>query len=228
MAESRIRILLADDHPLMRAGIGATLSREQDMEVIGEADDGQEARRLSRDLRPDVLLLDVSMPGPRAAETVLYLKEHSPETAVVALTAYDDDLYVEALLAAGVRGYVLKDEPPGAVLRAVRAVAEGGTWFSSAIGERLNRRRATAAEGLPVLSPREMEVLRMVKEGRTDREMGDALGVSERTVRYHLTGVFNKLGVGSRPEAVARGMELGLIGSGQGRAGARETPAHAS
>ncbi len=212
-----MRVLVADDHPLMRAGIAQTLSRESDIEVVGQAEDGHEARRMAVALRPDVLLLDVSMPGPRAAETVAYLKAQCADTRVVALTAYDDDVYVGALVEAGVCGYVLKDEPPGAVLRAVRAVAEGGTWFSSSISERLNRRRTAAAQQQVELTPREVEVIRMVTEGRTDREMGDALGVSERTIRYHLTGVFNKLGVSSRPEAVARAMEHGLLRPSKGR-----------
>ena len=215
-----IRVLLADDHPLMRAGIAQTLSREKDIVLVGEAEDGHEARRKAVALRPDVLLLDVSMPGPRAAETVTYLREHCPDTRVVALTAYDDDIYVKALLDAGVCGYVLKDEPPEVVLRAVRTVAEGESWFSSSIMERLNRRRTATTQQTASLTPRELQVIRMVMEGRTDREMGEILGLSERTVRYHLTGVFNKLGVGSRPEAVARGIEQGLIDPKSERPGA--------
>jgi DNA-binding NarL/FixJ family response regulator len=211
LPKARVRVLLADDHPLMRAGIAQTLSKEKDIDLVGEAADAQDARRQALALRPDVLLLDVSMPGPRAAETVVYLKKHCPETRVVALTAYDDDVYVTALVDAGVYGYVLKDEPPEAVLRAVRTVAEGESWFSSSIMERLNRRKTSAARLSATLTPRETEVLRMVMEGHTDREMGDALGLAERTVRYHLTSIFNKLGVNSRPEAVAHAIERGLI-----------------
>jgi two-component system NarL family response regulator len=200
-----IRVLLADDHPLMRAGIALTLSREPDIELVGQAEDGLEARRLAASLRPDVLLLDVSMPGPRAADTVVHLASTCPDTRVLALTAYDDDVYVTA------RGYVLKDEAPTAMLRAVRAVAEGERWFSSSIAERLNRRRLRA-DGYEVnLTKRESEALRLVMEGLTDREVGLALGLSERTVRYHLGNVYSKLGVSARAEAVAKALELGLV-----------------
>jgi DNA-binding NarL/FixJ family response regulator len=206
-----IRVLLADDHPLMRAGIALTLSREPDIELVGQAEDGLEARRLAASLRPDVLLLDVSMPGPRAADTVVHLASTCPDTRVLALTAYDDDVYVTALVEAGVCGYVLKDEAPTAMLRAVRAVAEGERWFSSSIAERLNRRRLRA-DGYEVnLTKRESEALRLVMEGLTDREVGLALGLSERTVRYHLGNVYSKLGVSARAEAVAKALELGLV-----------------
>ncbi len=206
-----MRVLLADDHPLMREGIALTLTKEPDILLVGQAEDGMEARRLAVRLQPNVLLLDVSMPGPRAADTVAYLGDKCPDTRVLALTAYDDDVYVTALVEAGVWGYVLKDEPPAAMLRAVRSVAEGQRWFSSAIAERLNRRRMRADHREVRLTKRETEALRLVMEGLTDREVGSALGLSERTVRYHLGNVYNKLGVSARAEAVAKAMELGLV-----------------
>jgi DNA-binding NarL/FixJ family response regulator len=140
-----VRVLVADDHPLMRAGICATLTAEPDMMLVGKAADGDEAQRLCQECNPDVLLLDLSMPGPSAFETVAFLREHCPQVKVVMLTAYDDDVYVRGLVAAGVAGYVLKDEIEEAVVRAIRAVMQGDTWFSRTVVERLARPATTEA-----------------------------------------------------------------------------------
>jgi len=208
-----IRVVLADDHPLVRAGIRAILSAEQDLEVVGEAASGDEARRLTLDLKPDVLLLDLSMPGPPPRETVLYLRDRCPEAKVLMLTAYDDDAYVRGAIAAGVAGYILKDEMPEAVVRAIRTVVRGDTWLS----ESLLRTLAQASDGRPRdgggphLSKRELQVMRLVVAGRTDREIGRELGMAERTVRYALRSVYDKLGVDGRVEAAVRLSNLGLV-----------------
>ena len=144
MDRSPIKVLLADDHPLVRAGIRATLCGEPDLVLVGEADNGRDARRFAEDVRPDVLLLDLSMPGgPAAVETVAYLRENCPEVRVVILTAYYDDAYIRGLIQAGVAGYILKDEVPEAVVRALHAVAQGGTWFSRSMVAKLALRPLT-------------------------------------------------------------------------------------
>ena len=207
------RVVIADDHPLVRAGIRTALSSEGTLTIVGEATDAQEARALCLELKPDVLLLDLSMPGPSAKETVLYLREHCPETKVVMLTAYDDDAYVRGLVAAGVAGYVLKDEVPETVTRALHTVMGGDTWFSSSVAERLIREKVSGPylAGSRELTPREVQILRLLVRGKTDREIGEELALSERTVRHHLRRVYDKLGVNTRVEATARAVKLDAL-----------------
>ena len=195
-----IRVVLADDHPLMRSGIRATLTAEPDITLLGEAADGQAAQTLCRDLQPDILLLDLSMPGPSAAETVAFLRDHAPNVKVVVLTAYDDTVYVRGMLAMGVLGYVLKDEAPETVVTAVRAVADGQTWLSPAIQARVAARRVTRGKA-DVLTERELEVVRLLADGRTNKEIARRLDVTEKTVEFHVSKVLKKLGATSRLEA---------------------------
>lgn len=215
MDNSPIRVLLADDHPLVRAGIRATLCGEPDLIFVGEAANGIEARSLSEELEPDVLLLDLSMPGPPAVETVTYLRERCPNTKVLILTAYDDDAYVRGLIKAGVAGYILKDEVPEAVVRALHSVRDGGTWFSRPLMQRLAKTPSFASDTTeegdePQLTGREVQILLLLVEGQTDREIGQALNVAERTVRYCLRNIYDKLGVSNRTEAAFRASQLGL------------------
>jgi DNA-binding NarL/FixJ family response regulator len=213
MMSETIRVVLADDHPLMRAGIRATLAAEPDLMLVGEAADGHEAQRLSRELEPDVLLLDLNMPGPSAFETVAYLREHCPQVKVVMLTAYDDDTYVHGLVAAGVEGYVLKDEIEGAMVRAIRTVMQGDTWFSRKVVDKLAHPTAKKAplDEQPALTKRELEVLRLVVAGKTDREIGQELSIAERTVRNCLQSIYDTLSVNTRVEAAVQAVRLGLV-----------------
>ncbi len=208
-----IRVVLADDHPLVRAGIRAILSAEEDLEVVGEAANAEDARLLTVERNPDVLLLDLSMPGPPPTDTVVYLRKRAPQTRVLILTAYDDDTYVRELISAGVAGYVLKDEMPEAMVRAIRTVIRGDTWLSGSLVRALAQgmQESVQDESGPRLSKREREVMRLVVSGKTDREIGRELGLAERTVRYALRSVYDKLGVDSRVEAAVRLSGLGLL-----------------
>ena len=215
MDNTPIRVLLADDHPLVRAGIRATLCNESDIVFVGEAADGVEARRLTEEREPDVLLLDLSMPGPSAIETVTYLRERCPGVKVLILTAFDDDAYVRGLVNAGVAGYILKDEVPEAVVHALHTVVEGGTWFSRHLMKKLTQPPSGNAEAAddeeePQLTGREVQILQLLVEGLTDREIGQVLGISERTVRYCLRNVYDKLRVSNRVEAAYRASTLEL------------------
>lgn len=208
-----IRVVLADDHPLVRAGIRTTLLAEEDLALVGEASDSAEAGRLCEELLPDVLVLDLNMPGPPVIEVVTAARKRGPDLKILALTAYDDDAYVYAMLAAGATGYVLKDEAPEAIVRAIRAVVQGGVWFSSAISGKLLDGKVGPAPppSLPALTDRELAVLRLVVEGRTNQEIGNALGISEKTVEKHLREVFTKLGVASRVEAAVLAVRQRLV-----------------
>lgn len=208
-----IRVMLADDHPLVRAGLRAALASEDDISLVGEAADGHETERLARELQPDVLLLDVSMPGPPAVETVAFLQAQCPGTKVLVVTAYQNPALVRGLLAAGVAGYVLKDEPNAAVVNAIRVVAEGGSWVSRPVMETLVQPSSSGGTQppSPALTGQEAAVLRLMVAGKADVEIGHALHISERTVRRHLRGVYDKLHVDTRVEAAVRAVQLGLV-----------------
>lgn len=199
-----IRLLLADDHPTVRIGIRAIVAGARDLHIVGEAANGQETQRLSQELCPDVLLLDLSMPGPPAIETIAYLKAHCPQVRALILTAYDNEVYVRGALAAGAAGYVLKDEAPEALIRAIRSVAGGDGWFSRRIvdtvvrGNAANRPPATEGD----LTERECEVLRLVASGCDNAHIASQLALRQQTVRNYLRRIYGKLGVHSRAEAV--------------------------
>lgn len=199
-----IRVLVADDHPLFRAGLRAILAGEPDMSLMGEAACGEEAQRLAESLTPDVLLLDLSMPGPPARETVRFIQTHVPSTSVVILTAYQDPAALQELIGLGARGYVLKDEPVEMVAEAVRAVALGGIWLSRQVMPELlqDRPDETGAGVEPWLTSREWQILSLLDQGWDNRHIGDELHLSEQTVRNYLRDIYAKLGVHSRTEAL--------------------------
>ncbi len=200
-----IRIVLADDHPVFRAGLRATLTDEPDMRIVGEATTGDEAVALCRDLSPDVLLLDLRMPGPPAEETVTTVRTNQTTTRIVAVTAFDDALRLRDLVRRGVVGYVLKDEPPTAVAGAVRAVMRGECWFSPAITSRL----ATGA--MELLTNRERELLRLLTLGLSTGQIAAQLYLSEQTTRNYLSQLYSKLDVHSRSAATAWARDHNLL-----------------
>ncbi len=216
MSLDRIRIIIADDHVVVREGTRELLRNEVDMDVVGEAGDGEDAVRLVKELKPDVVIMDVAMPRLNGIEATKQIKAILPSTAVLVLTAYEYDQYVFALLEAGAAGYLLKDVPAQTVIEAVRAVHAGESVLHPVVARKaLDRFVRVADKGVDhrvqLPTGRELEVLRLAATGRSNKEIGSGLGLSVRTVQSHLCNVFNKLNVGSRTEAVIAGLKNGLL-----------------
>jgi DNA-binding NarL/FixJ family response regulator len=206
-----IRVILADDHPITRDGIRNLLERAPGIEVVGEADNGAEALRLIEELTPDVLLLDMEMPGLKGIDVARQLQAGSSPVRILALSAYDDKQYILELLASGAAGYLVKEEAPEAIIEAVRGVAQGQQgWVSRRIAAQM---MAWTREEPPKtnLTDREMGVLRLVAAGKTNQEIGLALGISDKTVEKHLEAIFAKLGVASRVEAAVWAVRAGWV-----------------
>ena len=211
-----IRVLIADDHPLVLHGIREILRVEDDIALVGEASRGDEAQRLCRELQPDVLLLDLQMPGATAVETVAHVHTESPTTRVIILTAYDDAVYVRRIIAEGAVGYVLKDEVMEAVITAIRSVIQGGTWLSHRVLDTLiaqslpleDAENLCASSNEPLggistaaanpLTRRHRDVLGLVQQGLTNEEIAAQLCVSPGTVKKHLDDIYARLGVHNR------------------------------
>lgn len=208
-----IRVLLADDHPIVRGGIRSMLAGEEGIEVVGEASDGGEALEMVGSLRPDVLLLDMEMPVKTGIEVATELATRHPEVRVLALSAYDDDAYIFGVLDAGAAGYMTKDEAPDMIVHAVRGVAAGGDqWISSRVAEKMVRRRRSFLERQSAdLSPREKEVVVLVGKGMTNPQISEMLFISEGTVKNHVSHIYDKLDIRTRAEVVAWAWEHGLV-----------------
>ncbi len=213
---AKIRVLLADDHVLVRQGIRQFLEDEDDIEVIAEADNGVEAVRLSQEQQPDIAILDIRMPEMTGVEATRRIRSQAPGVRVLILTAYDDEPYVFALLQAGADGYVLKTAPAEELLRAVRTIHGGSPALSPEIAGKViqqltGAKPAGTADRIESLTERELDVLRLAARGMTNREIGHDLGISHRTVQGHLASVYEKLGVSSRTEAVTEALKRGWI-----------------
>jgi DNA-binding NarL/FixJ family response regulator len=208
-----IRLLIVDDHPVVRNGLSGMFAGEADFEDVGEAADGSEAVRRARALAPDVILMDLRMPGMDGVTAIAELARRGNPARVLVLTTYDTDSYVLPAIEAGATGYLLKDAPRDELLRAVRAAAAGQSVLAPSVAARLmNRVRAPEPE---LLSQRELEVLALVAAGTTNRESAARLFISEATVKTHLLHIYAKLGVADRAAAVAEAFNRGLLTPGK-------------
>jgi len=212
-----IRILLAEDHAVVRQGTRELLDQQEDLEVVAEACDGQEAVQMALKERPDVVIMDFAMPKLNGIEATRHIKAVAPDIAVLVLTAHDSEQYVFAFLEAGAAGYLLKDVSVDKLVDAIRAVYAGESVLHPAITRKVINRFAardagtSAKDGLEHITERELEVLGLAARGMSNRVIARELCISVRTVQTHLSNVFNKLGVGSRTEAVMVGLRKGLI-----------------
>lgn len=211
-----IRVLLAEDHKIVREGTRQLLQQSPDLQIIAETADGAEAARLAQALAPDVIVMDVRMPGMSGLDATRAIRASAPRVRVLILSAYDDDRYLFPLLEAGASGYLLKTASGAELIDAIHVVHAGGTVFSPQVTGKVLQRvngRAPNPASAPIesLTEREMEVLRQAAHGRSNKAIATALTISPQTVQVHLRNIFSKLGVGSRSEATALALSRGWI-----------------
>jgi two-component system, NarL family, response regulator NreC len=213
----KIRVLLADDHQLMRSGIRLMLEREADMSVVGEAGDGREAVALAKSLRPDVVVMDIGMANLNGIEAAQQVTGDRPETAVVMLSMHSDESYILRALKAGARGYLLKDSAEADLIKAVHAVAGGKSFFSPAVSKVLlddyvrKLRRSGTEDAYDLLTPREREVLQLIAEGKSNKDIANLLNLSVYTVESHRANIMEKLNVRGLPELILYAVRKGII-----------------
>ncbi len=212
-----IRVLLADDHAVVREGTRQLLERETDITVVGQASDGAEAVRLVEQLQPDVVVMDVRMPVMGGIEATKAIKQRFPVVEVLVMTAFEDDEFVFTLLEAGASGYLLKTAPVKELVKAIHEVADGQSALDPVIARKVVRQisggaaRQKQQDAYEALTEREQEVLKLLAEGKTNKEIAEALIISDRTVQTHLSNIFSKMGVGSRTEAVLEAIRRGWL-----------------
>jgi two-component system, NarL family, response regulator LiaR len=207
-----IRILIADDHPVVRDGLAMILGTQADFEVVGAAGNGNDTVSMTRQLEPDVLLLDLEMPGLDGLETLHQLRAICPDIPVLVFTAYDTDERIVGAVQAGAKGYLLKGSPRAELFTAIRTIAAGGTLLQPIIATKLMRHLSEQRDNTTeALTEREMDVLRLLARGSTNREIAAELVITERTVKFHLTSIMGKLGATNRTEALAIAAQRGLV-----------------
>lgn len=213
----KTRILLADDHQLMRSGIRLMLERESDLSVVGEACDGREAVALAKSLRPDVVVMDIGMANLNGIEAAQQMTQNRPEVAIVMLSMHSDESYVLRALKAGARGYLLKDSAEADLIKAVHAVAGGKSFFSPSVSKVLlddyvrKLKRSGADDAYDLLTPREREVLQLVAEGKSNKDIANLLNLSVYTVESHRSNLMEKLNLRGLPELILYAVRRGII-----------------
>lgn len=211
---ARIKVLITDDHVVVREGLAAMLAREKDIEVVGEAVNGQQAIEKARELRPDIILMDLRMPEVDGIEAMRRIKPENPHIKFIILTTYDNDEYIFKGIESGARAYLLKDSPREDLFKAIRVVSQGGSLIEPAVAGRVLDRfvelshQGQASEGL---SDRELEVLNLIARGASNKLIASSLSISESTAKTHIQSIFNKLGVNDRTEAVTEAVKKGII-----------------
>jgi DNA-binding NarL/FixJ family response regulator len=207
----RIRILIADDHPIVREGLAAILGTQADFDVIGQASDGGELVQLAAAHQPDVVLTDLEMPGVNGVEAIRQLQQKSPVTRAIVLTVFDTDDRILGALQAGAQGYLLTGAPRDEIFRAVRIVYEGGSLLQPLVASKVLKHIGGNQVEHDSLTERETEVLRLMARGKMNREIAEQLFISERTVKFHVSSILSKLDAGNRTEAVSVATARGII-----------------
>jgi len=213
----KVRVLLADDHQLMRSGIRLMLEREPDMSVVGEASDGREAVALAKSLKPDVVVMDIGMPNLNGIEAAGQMTQESPEVAIMIVSMHPDETYVLRALKAGARGYLLKDSAEADLIKAVHVVAGGKSFFSPAVSKVLlddyvrKLKRSGTDDAYDLLTPREREVLQLIAEGKSNKEIANLLNLSVYTVESHRSNLMEKLNLRGLPELILYAVRKGII-----------------
>lgn len=217
-----IRLLIVDDHALFREGLRALFSAIEDIELVGEAATGKQAIEIDEELQPDVILMDIDMPGMGGVEATRGILRKTPSTGIVMVTMLEDDASVFSAMRAGARGYVLKGAQPSELLQTIRSVAMGQALFGPAIAARMLRffneqeprfKASLPEEAFPELTPRELEVLELIAQGDKNSEIAEKLVISEKTVRNHITNIFSKLQVADRAQAIIKARDAGMADS---------------
>ena len=219
MTGSRYRVVIADDHLVVREGLKLILETEEDFELVGQAQDGATAVQLAREVEPDLILMDLRMPGMGGIEAIEQIHDANPDTAVVILTTYDEDNLMVRGLRAGARGYLLKDVDRETLFHTMRAAVRGNTVLSAEAVSTLLARSKSNNDADPSfastsLTPRELQILGAITRGRRNKDIGADLGITERTVKAHVSSIYAKLGVASRAAAAATAISEGLVSPG--------------